>query len=585
MLPEDSTPVVTLVKVSVSSGVLVIRSGRRYRHPSWLWCADVIDNVIYLVGFTKSGPTARWGDMMLIVSGEMRPCVRNPDIMVARLRPPVGSFGAINWTVLIGYLAILVWMGFYFSARENSTEDYFLAGRRIPPWAAGFSMFATLLSAITFMAAPAKAFTSDWTFWFMGIIGLPGLLLVIFLLVPFFRRLNLSTAYEYLERRFNLPVRWIGSFLFIAFQIGRMAVVLFLPALALSAVTGMDTYVCIIIMGVLSTFYTALGGVEAVIWSDVLQGIVLMGAALLSVILIVNSIDGGLAHVLSTAHADGKLRIVHMTWDTTVPALWIVVVGSILGVFNGATDQSTVQRWMSTEGETGTRKAICVSAVVGLTASFLFFAVGTALYVFFKSNPSMLEPTLKNDAVYPLYIMQQLPVGISGLIIAGVFSASMSSLDSAINAVSMAITNDFYKRLKPDVSERSALKLARWLTVLLGVVGTAGAAVLAYYGDAVKSIWDVYISIMGLFLGGLAGLFAVGMLTRRASGVGALVGVVSSAGAVFAAQKLTSLHFFLYGPIGIVTCFIVTYVVSIMIPGKKKSIEGLTVYTMPKRLD
>ncbi|MDE0838685.1 MAG: sodium/solute symporter [Kiritimatiellae bacterium] len=532
-----------------------------------------------------TGPATKWGDMILIVSGEMRPCVRNPDIMVARLSPVKGSFGAINWAVLIAYLAVLVWIGFYFSARENSTEDFFLAGRRIPPWAAGFSMFATLLSAITFMAAPAKAFTSDWTFWFMGIIGLPGLLLVIYLLVPFFRRLNLSTAYEYLERRFNLAVRWIGSFLFIAFQLGRMAVVLYLPALALSAVTGMDTYVCIIIMGVLSTFYTVLGGVEAVIWSDVLQGVVLMGAALLSVILIVNSIDGGLGHVLSTAYADGKLRIVHMTWDATMPALWVVAVASILGVFNQATDQSTVQRWMTTAGETGTRKAVCVSAVVGIIASFLFFAVGTALYVFFKTNPSLLEPTLKNDAVYPLYIMQQLPVGISGLIIAGVFSASMSSLDSAINAVSMSITNDFYKRLKPDASERSALKLARLLTVILGVVGTAGAAVLVYHGDAVKSIWDVYISIMGLFLGGLAGLFAVGMLTRRASGVGAIVGVVSSAGAVFAAQKLTELHFFLYGPIGIVTCFIVTYAVSVMIPGKKKSIEGLTVYSMPARRD
>ena len=419
----------------------------------------------------------------------------------------------------------------------------------------------------------------------MGVIGLLGLLIVIFLLIPFFRRLNLGTAYEYLERRFNLPVRWIGSFLFIAFQLGRMGVVLFLPALALSTVTGMDVYLCIVIMGVLCTLYTALGGVEAVIWSDVLQGVVLMGAALLSVILIVSSIDGGLANVLSTAYADGKLRMVHMTWDYTVPALWIVAISSILGVFNQATDQSTVQRWMTTKGETGARKAICISAVVGLVASFLFFSVGTALYVFFKTNPTLLEPTLKNDAVYPLYIMQRLPVGISGLIIAGVFSASMSSLDSAINAVSMAITNDFYKRLKPDVSEHNALKLARWLTVILGVIGTAAAALLVYYGDAVKSIWDVYISIMGLFLGGLSGLFAVGMLTRRASGTGAFVGIVSSAAAVFCVQKLTALHFFLYGPIGIVTCFIVTYLVSVMIPAKKKSIEGLTVYTMPKRRD
>ena len=532
-----------------------------------------------------TAPTVKWGDTILIVSGELRPCVRNPDILVARLRETPARFGVLNWSVLIAYLAILVLMGFYFSAREKSTEDFFLAGRRIPAWAAGISIFATLLSAITFMAAPAKAYSTDWAFFFPGIIGLATLPVIILLVIPFFRRLNLTTAYEYLERRFNLPVRWVGSSLFIMSQVGRMGVVLFLPALALTTVTGMNVYLCIVLMGVLCTLYTAMGGVEAVIWSDVLQGVVLMGAALLSLIVIVASIDGGFATVFSTAYGDGKLRMVHLTWDYTTPALWIIVVSHLLGVFNSATDQSTVQRWLTTKGETQTRGAVYVNTAVGISAGFLFFSVGTALYVFFKTNPCLLEPTMKNDAVFPLFIMRQLPMGVSGLVIAGIFSASMSSLDSAINSVSMAITNDFYKRLKPGVSEHKSLTLARWLTVVLGVFGTLAAATLVYFGDAVKSIWDVYISIMGLLLGGLAGLFAVGILTRRATGAGAFVGIVTSAVAVFCVQRYTALHFFLYGTVGIITCFVVTYVTSAIIPARRKSIDGLTVYTMPQRVD
>ena len=532
-----------------------------------------------------TAPTVKWDDMILIVSGELRPCVRNPDILVARFRKIPTRFGVINWSVLIAYLVILVLMGFYFSAREKSTEDFFLAGRRIPPWAAGISIFATLLSAITFMAVPAKAYYTDWAFWFPGIIGLATLPILILYVIPFFRRLDLTTAYEYLEMRFNLPVRCVGSLLFIISQVGRMGVVLFLPALALATVTGMNVYLCIVLIGALCTLYTAMGGVEAVIWTDVLQGLILMGAAVLSLIFIVASIDGGVGTVFSTAYDDGKLRMMHLTWDYTVPALWIIVVSHLLGVFNSATNQSTVQRWLTTKGETQTRRAIYVCTAVGMSAGFVFFAVGTALYVFFKINPSLLDPAMKNDAIFPLFIMQQLPAGISGLVIAGIFSASMSSLDSAINAVSMAITDDFYKRLKPGVSDRSSLKLARRLTVVLGVFGTVVAAVLIYFGDAVKSIWDVYISIMGLLLGGLGGLFTVGILTRRATGAGAFVGIISSAAAVFCVQRYTTFHFFLYGPIGIATCFAVTYVTSSIIPAREKSIDGLTVYTMPKRVD
>ncbi|MHC4753091.1 MAG: sodium:solute symporter family transporter [Planctomycetota bacterium] len=187
--------------------------------------------------------------------------------------------GWSNWFVLGCYLVILVGVGIYFAKREKSTDDFFLAGRRIPFWAAGLSIFGTQLSAITYLAMPARAYATDWNLLPLNIGILAIAPLVVFVYIPLFRRLNITTAYEYLEKRFHVSIRIFGSLSFITFQLGRMGVVILLPALALSAVTGMNVYLCITLIGVLSTVYTALGGMEAVIWTDVLQAVVLIGVA------------------------------------------------------------------------------------------------------------------------------------------------------------------------------------------------------------------------------------------------------------------------------------------------------------------
>ena len=212
-----------------------------------------------------------------------RPGVRTPSGCAAAPRSrPRPAFGAVNYTVLVVYLLVLAGMGVYFARREKTTEDFFLGGRRVPWWAAGISIFGTQLSAITFMAIPAKSFATDWVYFLvnLGIVLMAPV--VVFAYLPFFRRLNVTTAYEYLEHRFNLPIRLFGAASFVVFQLGRMGIVLLLPALALAAVTGMDVRACIVVMGVLCTLYTVLGGIEAVIWTDVLQVVVLFGGALVA---------------------------------------------------------------------------------------------------------------------------------------------------------------------------------------------------------------------------------------------------------------------------------------------------------------
>ena len=520
-----------------------------------------------------------WNDRIVIPSGEVRPGVRTPRVLAARPKQYEANFGAVNYAVLAAYLVVLVWMGFYFAKRERSTDDFFLAGRRIPWWAAGLSIYGTQLSAITFMAIPATIYATNWVPFLATVCIVAVAPVVVFLYLPFFRRLNVTTAYEYLEKRFNVAVRLFGSLSFILYQLGRMGIVLLLPAIALSAATGINMYVCIALMGVLCTIYTVLGGIEAVIWTDVLQVFVLLGGAIISLCIIVGSIDGGVAGIVEIAKADAKLDVVIWSWDYSIMAVWVVVVGNLFAnLVPYTTDQAVIQRYLTTKDEKAAARAIWTNAALVIPGSLVFYAVGTALYAFFKSNAGLLEPTLKNDAIFPLFIAQQLPVGVAGLVIAGVFAASMSSLDSSLNSVATALVTDFYRRFKPDAEDHGCLVLARTLTVILGVLATVASLVMASMD--VRSLWFLFTKILGLLGGGLAGIFALGVFTRRTTGVGALVGAVTGSALTVFVWRCTSTHFFLYAAIGIATCFVVGYLVSLVLPARPKDLSELTLFTL-----
>jgi len=519
----------------------------------------------------------RWGDSVIMPTGEIRPGTRTPKIYQAVPIPAKPRFGFANFTVLAVYLLILVAMGIYFSKREKTTEDFFLAGRRIPWWAAGISIFGTQLSAITFMAIPAKTYATDWVYFLANMCIVAMAPVVIFIYLPFYRNLNVTSAYEYLERRFNLAVRLFGSAAYILLQLGRMAIVIFLPAIALATVTGISIYSCILIMGILCTFYTVLGGIEAVIWSDVLQVVVLLGGAVLSLAIIAARVEGGFAGIISTAAANDKFHLANLTGDWTTTALWVVILGSLLSQLIPYTaDQTVIQRYLTTSTRSRAAKSIWTNAVLTIPASLIFFGMGTALFVFYKANPQHLEPSLKTDAIFPFFIVQQLPAGISGLLIAGIFAAAMSSLDSSMNSVATAIVTDFYRRFKPDSSDAARLKLARRLTVLLGAIATVAGLLMAAYD--IQSLWDFFLKILGLFGGSLAGLFALGIFTRRANGPGALIGALASAVVLFLVVRFTQIHLLLYGAIGIITCVLIGYLASILIPETPKNTKGLTIH-------
>lgn len=515
-------------------------------------------------------------DGIAILGGEDRPGHRAQKVLLAIATPRANSFGVVNLLVVTVYFALLVAVGLYFSRREKTTEDFFLGGKRVPWWAMGLSIFGTQLSAITFLSIPARAYATDWVYAWANMAIVIIAPYVVFIVLPVYRRKSYMTAYEYLEDRFNLPVRIYGSLVFLLFQAGRMGIVLFLPALALRAATGVNVYLCIITMGILATLYTVLGGIEAVIWTDVAQVFVLTGGVVISLIVVLTQLDGGVGELITVATEADKFHMNNWTWDPTTTALWVCIIGNIFAVaYPYTADQTLVQRYLASASKKDAARAIWTNAILSIPATLIFFLMGTALFVFFKANPETLDPTLQNDGVFPLFIIAQLPIGVSGLVIAAIFAAAMSSLDSSLNSISTVCVNDFYKRFRSPFSDEHGLKVARALTVVFGILGTGAAALLA--GMDVSSIFDQYMRILGLTGGGLAGLLALGIASKRANGVGGLIGAIVSGVVVYGISTYTELHAFLFGMTGFITSFAVGWIASLPFTGKKlRAAQDLT---------
>jgi len=529
----------------------------------------------------------RWGSdsvksPIIIASGEIRPRVRSPQIWAVEPVAQEHNFGAIDFSTLGIYLAAMVGVGVFFAFRNKNTEDFFRGGQRVPWIVAGFSIFATMLSSITFIAIPAKAYATDWVYFLVNMTAVAVAPIVVYLFLPFFRKIDATSAYEYLEKRFNYFARAFASASFILFQIGRMAVVMYLPALALAAITPMSEVQCILLMGVLSIIYCTMGGLEAVVWTDTIQSIVLLGGALLSLLLIIFNIDGGVSEFVSIAAADQKFHLINWDFSKTsiaVSALWVVVLGGIgQSLVPYTSDMSVVQRYMSVRDISRARKAIWTNAIAIIPASLLFFGVGTALYVFYKLNPGKLDPTFKTDAVFPLFISNELPVGIAGLVVAGIFAAAQSTISTSINSISTAFVTDFIRPFRLLKTEKGYLNLARTITFIAGCLGTALAVLFAY--SDIKSLWDQFMTILGLLGGSMCGLFCLGIFTTRAKGVGAVIGAFAGAAGLFMIQQYTNVNLLLFASIGIVICFITGYIASVLLPFGTKDITGLTIYTI-----
>ncbi len=521
-----------------------------------------------------------YGGEWYVVDGETKPGVRSADVtaVTMSMRP---VFGWLNWTVLIVYLLAMLLLGFYFMRKESGADDFFKGGGRIPWWAAGISIYATMLSAITYMAYPAKAFATDWTYYPMLVTILLVSFPVIKYYLPFFRRLNVTSAYEYLERRFNAATRLMASALFIIFMVARMALVLYLPSLALTAVTGIDIYTCILLMGAITIVYCTMGGVEAVVWGDVVQGFILVGGALLAVVYLACGTEGGFGGFIDIAVTDGKFRMFDWSLDYRSATFWVIILGGMANnLISYTSDQTVIQRYLTTKDEGSARRSIMMNGVMSVFISVAFFAIGAGLYTFFKTHPAELDYTMaKADIIFPFFMMSQLPAGVAGLLIAAIFAATMSTISSNINSVATAFSVDFYKRFVPAASDKRMVNVARYACIISGLIGMGIALLMATW--EILSLLDFFQEILGLLSSGLGGLFLMGIFFPRIGGRSALIGFCCGVAAVFLTKNLTETSFLLYGFIGMAVSVLVAWLCSFVLR-EQQNLKGLTWKTLDK---
>lgn len=516
-----------------------------------------------------------WDGKLWIINGERKPGVRNPEIYTANYLKEA-NFGWINTTVLVLYLISMLGLGFYFMRRSRTADNFFKGGGRIPWWAAGISIFATSLSAITFMAVPAKTYTTNWLYFPMAWSIFMIAPVIIKWYLPFFRKLKVTSAYQYLELRFNLASRLMASLFFVFFMIARIAIVLYLPSLALSTVTGIDIYVCIGLMSVITIIYCTMGGVEAVIWGDVIQGFILVFGAILSLIYLIYH-SGGIGEMINLGDQYEKFKTFDFAFDLTQPTFWVILFGGGLAnsLISYSSDQTLIQRYMTTPSSKEAKKSIWLNGILSIPVLFIFYLIGSGLFTFYKKNPEKLEIGMQNaDGIFPFFIVDELPVGLAGLLIAAIFAATMSTLSSNINSVATAITTDFFKRFNPSMDDRQQVKSAQISGALAGLVG-AGIAVMLVSMN-IKSFFDEFNTVIGLLSSGLGGLFAMGIFMPRVNGKGAISGLVGSTALLLYLRDYSDVSFMLYGLIGLISCMLIGYVVSILLPEERSSLAGLT---------
>ena len=494
--------------------------------------------------------------------GELMPGVRSADVTHIEVSNEK-DFGWLNWTVLALYLVGMLGMGFYFMRKENGADDFFKGGGRIPWWAAGISIYATMLSAITYMTIPAKAYTTNWTYypmlWMILLVSFP----VIKYYLPYFRKLNVTSAYEILEKRFNLFTRMLASTLFCIFMIVRMAIVLYLPSLALTAVTGIDIYLCIVLMGLVTIVYCTMGGVEAVIWGDVVQGLILVFGAIFAVVYLAMGTEGGIGGCIDIALENDKLRLFDWSNSWSQATWWVIILGGLANnLISYTSDQTVIQRYLTTPDEKSAGRGILVNGLMSVFVSVAFYMIGTGLYTFYKTHPAELDITMgQSDAIFPFFMMSQMPAGVAGVLIAAIFAATMSTISSNINSVATAFSIDFWKRFSPATTDSQLVGIARWASVVSGMVGLALALLMATWD--IQSFLDFFNEILGLLTSGLGGLFFIAVFMKRVKGYAALTGFVAGEAVVFWMSEYSSANFLLFGAIGMAVCIAVAWLLSI----------------------
>lgn len=440
------------------------------------------------------------------------------------------GFTMIDLAIVIIYLAAVLFAGMYFSKKKMTGKEYFKGDGTIPWWVTSVSIFATLLSPISFLSIAGNSYNGTWVLWFaqLGIfIAVP---LTIRLFLPVYSKLKIDTAYHYLELRYKSKgLRVLGALLFIIYQIGRMSIIMYLPSVVLAPLVGININVLIIIMGIIAIVYSYGGGLKSVLWTDFIQGLVLIAGVVFTLIYLVFSIDGGIGTIFTTLQNGKFLAPNEVVFDPNIlkSSVFIILVGAGINTFSSyISSQDVVQRFTTTTDIKELRKMTFGNGFLSIGTTTVIYLIGTALFVFYHQNPQLLQ-TAHQDQIFASFIVYQLPIGVSGILIAAIYAASQSTLSTGLNSVATSWVLDIQDSFNRQISEEKQTKIAKLVSLGVGIIAIIVSMILA--NGEIKSAYEWFNSFMGLVLGVLAGIFVLGVITKKATSIGAYAGFFTSA--------------------------------------------------------
>ena len=429
----------------------------------------------------------------------------------------------IDYCIIVIVLAITLYLGFRFANKQNSTQTFFLAKGNFPAWALGLSLLSTLISSVTFLGYPAQGFTSNWILLVQGLMVPIVLMGTVWFIVPLYRKVIGLSTYEYFEKRFGTFARYYSSSSFIIRQFAGMGTVLFLIAVAINKLTNINPFLLLAVVGFILILVNLKGGMQAVIWLDVFQGFMLFASGIICLGILLCSIKGGIPEAIKIATENDRAGFGPYDVDFTKLTLIVMIInGSFYAIQKYGTDQTVVQRYLSAKNDKAAIKASIMGILLTVPVWTMFMFIGTALFVFYKQNP--LPAGTKAEAVFPYFMMTQLPTGVVGFIVAALISAAICSLSADLNSLAAVGVEDYYKKMKPNQTDKKYLSVSKLMVVLSGLLSVLIGCFYLFAGN--EGVLGVIFTIYAIFSGGIVGIFMLGIFSARANRQGVNIGII-----------------------------------------------------------
>ncbi|MBS6547089.1 MAG: sodium:solute symporter [Butyricicoccus pullicaecorum] len=442
------------------------------------------------------------------------------------------GFTKIDLAILVIYLAAVLFAGLHFAKKEMKGKEYFKSDGTVPWWVTSVSIFATLLSPISFLSLAGNSYSGTWIMWFAQLGMLLAIPLTIKFFLPIYSKLDIDTAYHYLELRFQSKgLRILGAVMFIIYQVGRMSIIMYLPCMVLGSLTGISVNLLIIIMGLIAIIYSYTGGLKSVLWTDFIQGSVLLIGVTCGLVFLIAHIDGGIGAIFHEFTAGNKfLAADQPIFNANIlkDSVFLLIVGAGFNTMGSyVSSQDIVQRFTTTTDTKKLNKMMLANGGLSIFIATVFYLIGTGLYVFYQVQGNPLPPAAQQDQIFASWIAFELPVGVTGLLLAAIYAAAQSTLSTGLNSVAASWTLDIQARVsKKELSMEKQTKIGQYVSLIVGIFSIVVAIVLANGG--VKSAYEWFNGFMGLVLGILVGTFILGAFTKVANTFGATLAFIAA---------------------------------------------------------